>query len=531
MFPKSVFTCNGKPFFPIGTQAHNSSGYSMEELSDLWKVCDLMKVNSCAIAVSWERFEPEEGTFDQEIVRQIITACRERDLKLILLWFGTWKNGHMKYVPQWVKQDTVRFPRVRTHDGYQIGNLSSFSAETLSADQRAFVKLMETIREADPQKETVLAVQVQNELGIVGRSVRDFGPQAEALYQAPVPAVVVEKLKTADPGEDAVQAWKSCGSRESGSWWEIFGRYGDEALQAYSMSCYVDAIAAAGKNIHAIPMYTNVWLDKQGFDIPGIGYPAGGPVSKNLFFWRTFAPHLDMICPDMYQQSRQDYHDHINRYFRKDNPLYVPETGAGLPSALHLFSAIAQYGLTGVHFFGAESVLSPDGSLRAEALPMKEDFQCLQAVWPLLVRERGSGRIQAVEEQEWSTSQQLFFDGIRMLARFGAFPRNGDYHHRDVAPKRGRGLVIQKSEREFILCGAGFSAAFRTNPPLTETKVPLQEDQLEHFMNYMTVEEGYFDEDCNWHCRRIRNGDQTDFGVFVYPDHGAVRVVLDCIPL
>lgn len=531
MLPKSVFTCGGKPFFPIGTQAHNSSGYSMEELSDLWTVCRLMEVNSCAIAVSWERFEPEEGHFDTEIVQEIIKACKERDLKLILLWFGTWKNGHMKYVPQWVKQDTARFPRVLTQEGYAIGNLSSFYPETLHADQKAFVKLMETIKTCDPNREVVLAVQVQNELGIVGRSVRDFGPEAQRMYEAPVPSVVVEKLKEASPTEDAVQAWRACGSKEGGNWADSFGRYGHEALQAYSMSCYVDAIAAAGKEVHPLPMYTNVWLDKQDFDIPGIGYPAGGPVSKNLFFWRTFAPHLDMICPDMYLQSRPDYHEHIRRYFRPDNPLYLPETGCGLPSALHLFPAIAQYGLTGVHFFGAESVLASDGSLRPDALPMKEDFQCLNAVWPLLIRERDNGRIQAVEQQEFSTSQQLFFDGIRIMARFGPFPRNGDYHHRDTEPKRGRGLIIQLSEREFVLCGAGFSAAFRTNPPLTEPKVPLQEDQLEHFMNYITVEEGYFDSDCNWHCRRIRNGDQTDFGVFVYPDNGAVRVVLDCISL
>ena len=532
MLPKSVFSCGGKPFFPIGAQAHNSSGYSMEELENLWKACRLMGVNSCAIAVSWERFEPEEGAFDPAIVKQIIAACRERDLKLILLWFGTWKNGHMKYVPQWVKKDTARFRRVVTHDGYEIGNLSSFCRATLEADKRAFCRLMETVRDCDPEKQTVLAVQVQNELGIVGRAVRDCGPEAQRAFEAPVPAEVVEKMKAAAIREDAVLAWKECGAKESGSWRELFGRYGDEALQAYSMALYVDEIAAAGKAIHPIPAYTNVWLDKQGMDIPGTGYPSGGAVSKNLFFWRAFAPHLDMICPDMYQQSRRDHHEHIRRYFRPDDPLYIPETGCGLPSALHLFPAIAEYGLTGVHFFGAESVVMPDGTLSPEALPMKENFQCLSAVWPLLLRERGSGRIQAVEEEEFASEQRLFFDGVRILIRFGPFARGGDYRHRfDSERRRGRGLVIQTGEREFILCGAGFSAAFRSNPPLCCPKVPLQDDQMEHFVNYLTVEEGYLDENCVWHAERIRNGDDTDFGVYVFPDNGAVRVVLDSMDL
>lgn len=532
MLPKSVFTCNGKPFFPIGAQAHNSSGYSMEELEDLWKACDLMGANSCAIAVSWERFEPTEGVFDTAIVAEIIQACREKGLKLILLWFGTWKNGHMKYVPQWVKKDTDRFRRVITHDGYPIGNLSSFCRNTLEADKHAFSRLMETVKSCDPERETVLAIQIQNELGIVGRAVRDHGPEAQRLFEGPVPGEVVEKMKAASPMEDAVLAWKACGQKETGSWRELFGRYGDEALQAYSMSRYVDEIAAAGKVIHPIPAYTNVWLDKQAMDIPGTGYPSGGAVSKNLFFWKNFAPHLDMICPDMYQQSRRDYHEHIRRYFRPDNPLYVPETGFGLPSALHLFHAIAEYGLTGVHYFGAENAIGPDGALAPEALPMKENFECLSAVWPLLVRKRGTGSIQAVEQEEFSSEQRMFFDGVRVWIRFGAFPRGGDYRHRyNTAPQRGRGLVIQTGEKEFILCGAGFSAAFRSNPPLTCPKAPQQDYQMEHFINYLTVEEGYFDEDCVWHARRIRNGDQTDFGVFVFPDNGAVRVVLDSIGL
>ncbi|MBR6790414.1 MAG: DUF5597 domain-containing protein [Oscillospiraceae bacterium] len=528
MLAKSIFTCNGKPFYPIGAQAHNSSGYSMAELEDHWKACELMEVNSCAIAVSWERFEYTEGRFDVQLVKDIIEACRVRDLKLILLWFGTWKNGHMKYVPQWVKADRKRFPRVVTHDGYEIGNLSSFSGNTLEADKRAFCKLMETIKEADPHCETVIAVQIENELGIVGKAVRDFGPEAEKLFRADVPAEVMEVLRTGDDREYAVQAWKSCGGK-TGSWTDVFGRYGDEALQAYSMTRFVEELAAAGKEILPMPFYVNVWLDQQGMDIAGMNYPAGGPVSKNLFFWRNFAPHLDMICPDMYQPVKSVYEKTIGIYEDENNPLYIPETGTNMPLALHVFGAIAEHGLTGVHFFGSESALDANGSLKESALPMKGNFQVLNAVWPLLIRERDTGHIHAVMQEEFQDEQRMFFDGVRGLARFGSFPRGGDYRHAAVKSpaERGRGLVIQTGEKEFIVCGAGFSMAFRDNPPLTVSRVDQMDDQREYFMNYLTVEEGYFDADCVWHPTRIRNGDETDFGVFVFPDHGAVRVVLD----
>ena len=83
----------GSRFFTIGAQAHNSSGYALEELEPVWRACRLMEVNTCAIAVSWERFEPREGVYDKEIVRSIIRACRGHGLKLVLLWFGTWKTG------------------------------------------------------------------------------------------------------------------------------------------------------------------------------------------------------------------------------------------------------------------------------------------------------------------------------------------------------------------------------------------------------------------------------------------------------
>ena len=38
-------------------------------------------------------------------------------MRLVLLWFGTWKNTGPSYAPEWVKTDTARFPRMRTRDG------------------------------------------------------------------------------------------------------------------------------------------------------------------------------------------------------------------------------------------------------------------------------------------------------------------------------------------------------------------------------------------------------------------------------
>ena len=316
----TVFYINGKPFFTTGLQAHNSSGYSLAELEPVWRACELMEVNTAAIAIAWERFEAKEGEFDTQLVKDIIRKARKKGLKLVLLWFGAWKNGHMKYSPEWVKTNHKRFWRVRTHDGYEIANLSSFCEETWKADCRAFCKLIETIREEDEGEKTVLAVQIQNELGIVGRAVRDFGDVAQAAYEAEVPQEVIDALKKGDEREQAVKDWKECGAAESGNWWTLFGRRGDELLQAYSMACYVDKMAIAGKAIYDLPMYTNVWLEG-GFEISGTDYPSGEAVMKNLAFWRWFAPHLDMISPDVYVSQPSRFQHVCHTYNREDGRL------------------------------------------------------------------------------------------------------------------------------------------------------------------------------------------------------------------
>lgn len=523
----SVFLCKGKPFFSLGAQAYNSSGYTMEELEPLWEACRLMHANTCAVAVSWERIEPEEGCFSTSIVGEIIRRCKKESLKLVLLWFGAWKNGHMKYVPGWVKKDRERFPRVLTHDGYEIANLSSFHEETFSADCRAFCELLKAAKEADSDEEILFAVQIENEAGIAGRALRDYGEAAQQHFEEPVPSFIIENMKQ-NPNEPISMDWQQCGALSKGSWQRCYGRRGDELLQAYSIACYIDRMAAEGKKILSLPMYVNVWVDRLFHDVPGIDYPSGAAVSKNLALWKWCTPHIDMICPDMYCECQKEYVERLQIYTRRDNPLFIPETHCNAAFAMGMFRAIADYGLTGIHFFAAESVLSRDGLIKPEALPMKENFQCIRAVEALVLKMRGSEKLKSVIQEEFAYEQLLTFDGWNMVARFGEYERDGDYRHIETqTSKRGRALVFQTRENEFYACGVQTTLLFRKNPGLLETVVPQENWQQENFINYLSVEEGFFDEDCNWHITRIRNGDQTDFGIYLFPDNGAVRIVLD----
>lgn len=527
MLPKTVFTDHGVPFFPLGAQSHNSSGYSEAELRPFWDVCEKLPLNSVAIPIAWERIEPVEGQFDLEIVKSIISACRERNLKLILPWFGTWKNGHMKYVPQWVKCDRERFPRVVAANGAELPNLSAMSVQARDADKRAFCRMMETIRDFDREEQTVIAVQVENELGIIGQAIRDHSPAAQAAYAADVPPELLARLEKAEETEFVVRAWRDAGAKTGGSWESLLGNYAPEAFTAYHMAKYIEDIARAGKQIYDVPMYTNAWLDGQGFDTPGVSYPSGGVVMKNIAIWKWFAPSLDMLCPDIYAASGASYREIATAYSRDDNPLFVPETGFTLPSCLWVFRAIEENALTGIHFFGAESIADGKGGVRSEALPIVDNYQALSAVLPLLTRLRGTGKIHAVVQEEFMHVQRLRLDGYQAIAQFGEFERGGDFRHMvaNEPIRRGRGLVIQTGPKELVVCGMGFTLKVRPLPQLGQVLPEQVDAQPEHHMEYPLVEEGRFDSGGTFCVERVRNGDQTDFGIYVYPDC-AVRVVL-----
>ena len=45
-------------------------------------------------------------------------------MRLVLLWFGTWKNGSGHYTPDWIKLDNTKYPRVVNQLGRNMDSLS-----------------------------------------------------------------------------------------------------------------------------------------------------------------------------------------------------------------------------------------------------------------------------------------------------------------------------------------------------------------------------------------------------------------------
>ena len=356
-----VFTVNGRPFFPVGGQAHNQSGQSADQSEKAFKAVQQLHGNTVLIPVYWHQVEPEEGCFDFSIVDALLAHARRYNMKLVLLWFATWKNGSMDYAPDWVKMAPQRFKRVISPTGQPVWVLSSHCRANLEADQKAFTALCAYLKDVDNREGTLIGLQIENEAGIIA-SDRDYSPEAQALFDSPVPVELIHRLQAAGKGR-LFDLWQAANGYECGSWPEVFGPIAGEVFTAWSIAAYIDRLAEAGKAVYSIPMYVNVWLH-QDWELAGESYPSGGAVRNVLDIYKWFAPHLDLVAPDIYIGDSRTYEAICDTYARSDNPFYVPESSCWGSNAWLMFRAIADYNAIGYHCFGIESILGEDGSIR-----------------------------------------------------------------------------------------------------------------------------------------------------------------------
>ena len=214
---------DGKPFLVLGGELGNSSSSSLEYLRPLWPKLAALNLNTVLVPVYWELIEPAEGKFDFALVDGLIEEARKHRLRLVLLWFASWKNSMSCYAPAWVKTNEQRFPRAEDKAGNGMEILSPFSQENLNADARAFAALMRHLREVDSRDHTVIMVQVENEIGMIPDS-RDRSASANQLFNQAVPPELMSYLEqhrdTLVPELRA--AWAATKFKTRGTWEEVF---------------------------------------------------------------------------------------------------------------------------------------------------------------------------------------------------------------------------------------------------------------------------------------------------------------------
>jgi len=447
---------DGEPFLVLGGELHNSSSSSREYMKEYWPVLKNSGMNTVLAAVEWSLIEPVEGKFNFSVVDELLSDARKNDLKLILLWFGSWKNGQSHYMPEWVKKDFTRFPRVKAENGKSLEILSIFGKETLEKDSKAFSALMKHLAETDSQYRTVIMVQVQNEVGIIG-SPRDHSEAANTAFNSTVPQELMDYMVSHRDNllPELTEVWSAAGNKTSGTWQEVFGKgdKADEFFMAWNYACFINECAKAGKKEYEIPMFVNAWIVQPQDKRPG-DYPSGGPQAHVLDFWRAGAPDVDLLCPDIYLP---DFCEICDLYTRNDNILFIPESRAGEQGAGQMLHAIGKYNAVGYSPFGIEQIFARD-----ENEPVAKAYRILQGFAPLVLEAQQKGTITSVLlKEEKNPSKEIILGDYRIRAElfrgWGSSPSQ---------PKTGGYcLIINSAADEYTIFGSNVQISFSPAAP------------------------------------------------------------------
>ena len=518
-----VLMVEDRPLILIAGEVHNSDSSSPAYMERIWNIAGELGMNALLLPATWELIEPEEGRFDFSIPKALIDQARERGMRIVFLWFGSWKNAECMYAPAWVKQDLKRFPRAqiekgKSKAGRQVSptipvkipytTLSYLGEETMRCDARAFAAFMGFLKDYDGEKQTVVAVQVENETGLLG-AAREVSDEADARFAAPVPADFAAYMRDhTDTMTEEIRAAVLAG-KTAGSWQEVFGEAAEELFSAYHVAKFVNTVAAAGKAVYPLPMAANCWLDKGGK--PG-SYPTGGPVSKVHEVWDFCAPNIDLYCPDIYVPQFKAVCD---AYTRRGRALFIPESATHSYCAPRLVYTLGRYHAMCYSPFGFDDIGKPFTATQAflfgvdvtdPALKTPQSLEeyaafghILRQMMPMLAEAYGTRRLQAVSAETdpvipgpggspfTAIPPTMSFEGFRLSVRFQS-PMN----------PRGDGvcLCLQVGEGECWIvgsaCGLTFSSADDERPNL----------------DLLQVEEGRF-ENGAWIPGRRLNGDET----------------------
>jgi beta-galactosidase GanA len=460
---------DGKPFLILGGELGNSSASEREWLQPHWARLKAMHLNTVLTPISWELIEPQEGRFDFSTVDWLIEDARANDLRLVFLWFGSWKNSMSTYVPAWVKRDERRFPRTVGADGKAQEILSAFGTATRDADAKAFAALMAHLKQVDGARHTVIMIQVENEIGFLP-TAREHGSVADAAF-----------------------------AKFKGS---------EEAFTADAYARFTEAVTRAGKREYPLPMYVNGAQGRPG-KLPG-EYPSGGPLAHLMDVWRKGAPSIDFLAPDIYFPN---FAGIVSGYAQPGNPLFVPEANnAGDPrAAANAFGVIARHRGIGFSPFSIEGIDS------AGAAKLGELYGLLDSMAPEILRAQAAGRILGFsppvtfEGAVDQAAQVQTLGGYRFTVSFVDPWTPKDKQ----APAEHGGMILWLGGEDYLIAGTGITVTIE--PADGKERAGLDR-----------VEEGKF-VDGKWVPGRVLNGDQTHQGrhVRLPPDvQGVQRVRL-----
>lgn len=475
---------DGKPFFCYSGEIHNSSASDLNYMQEnVWQNLKGMNLNSLIVPVYWEMIEEQEGIYEFASVDGLLQQARNEDIKLVLLWFGLWKNSESMYVPGWMKKDLQKYYPVQKVTGETINTISPLCDLAVEKDRAAFTELMKHLKEKDSEAQTVIMVQVENEIGIMG-SARDYSAPAQDAFKKQIPDEIALEFGV------------------SGNWKEAFGDDAEEYFMAYYFAQAVERIAASGQKEYNLPCYANAWLKQYPWN-PG-SYPSGGPVRTVHRIWKITAPSLYTLAPDIYVPYCVDIMD---EYSYEGNPLFVPEIRKDAVASSYALYAFAGKNAIGFSPFGIEDLaLNPDSlekppmevmialNIDPSAFDITGSKECLSLTYdllkqmePLFLKYRGTEHMKTYIKRNETDFGQFF--------RFESYDIAIAYSPKVTAKPLAAGVIIELAQDKFLIAGMESTISFR-----------VKEGEAAH-AEYIKLEEGRI-ENGIWKPGRILNGDE-----------------------
>ncbi|WP_338841003.1 DUF5597 domain-containing protein [Flavobacterium ginsenosidimutans] len=486
---KRQLIVNEKPFIIRGGELGNSSATSMESMETIWPKLIDMNLNTVLTPIYWELIEPQEGKFDFSLVDDLIIRARKENLKLVFLWFGSWKNSMSSHAPEWVKLNQKKYPRVKDDQNKSHEILTPFGENNLQADLNAFKKLMAHIKDFDQKDQTVIMIQVENEIGMLP-TARDYHPLANATFQKPVPDELIKYLEKNKQNlvPEFLEVWKKNGFKTKGNWEEIFGKglHTDEIFMAWYFSKFTNAVAKAGKDVYPIPMFVNAALNAPEKK-PG-QYPSAGPLPHIMDAWKAAGNAIDFLAPDFYNPSFKQWND---LFTRQGDPLFIPEHRFDETAPFKGLYAIGHYEAIGFSPFSIESVAD------AKKEPLGKIYDLVKQLAPVIEANKGQGKIDGVLLDKENNTQIIKMGNYEFTFKHDYTLNWSDGAKAEVWPMSSA-IIIEIGKDEFYISGSGIVVTFK----------PLKENLN---AGILKTDQGKFENEI-WRTIRHFNGDQTHQG-------------------
>lgn len=430
-------------FLILGGELGNSSASSTEDIRSIFPRLKDMGLNTVLMPVYWELIEPNEGEFDFTLLDDALKTAKENDLKLVLLWFGAWKNSMSCYAPAWVKTDTNRFPRAVTDSGKPLEILSAFSEEVLKSDLKAFDSLLDYLQAHDKDNAVVM-IQIENEIGML-ESARDHSNLANKEFSKGIPDELAKILKV-----KAGSPWNTLVEDED---------YADEMFMAWHYAKYVENLAKSARDkLTTTPLYVNAALDSRGRR-PG-QYPSAGPIARLGNIWKSGAPSIDFISPDLYDPPFAPW---FLQYDFPNNPLFIPEIRRSNNSGTHAFYAIGEHNAIGFSPFSIENASTE------EAQRLKQAYTLLNKLQPYLSDKYKSYGL-LFDGDNAKKSRIVEDNGLKTISsHFFTLPWDSRATDGSVWLDGG-GMIIQLDKDEFLIAGSGIVVKWEASDESSDEK-------------------------------------------------------------